>query len=81
MTFVPERYEKTEVLVFQEVGKCSIISNKRVGWIERVGRTFFFHLLTVRAIISPSRFEAAHVYKPRILSFKKESRNNGRSVS
>ena len=32
-----------------------------------------------RAIISRSRFEAALVYKPRILGFKKESRNNGRS--
>ena len=42
MMFVPERYERTKVLVVQEVGKCSIISNKRVGWIKRVGRTFFF---------------------------------------
>ena len=33
-----------------------------------------------RAIISRSRFETALVYKPRILSFKKESRNNGRSA-
>ena len=32
-----------------------------------------------RDIISRSRFKAALVYKPRILSFKKESRNNGRS--
>jgi hypothetical protein len=32
-----------------------------------------------RAITSRSGFEAALVYKPRILSFKKESRNNGRS--
>ena len=34
-----------------------------------------------RAIISRSRFEAALVYKPQILSFKKESRNNGRSAA
>jgi hypothetical protein len=34
-----------------------------------------------RAIISHSRFEAALVYKPWILSFKKESRNNGRSAA
>jgi hypothetical protein len=34
-----------------------------------------------RAIISRSRFEAALIYKTRILSFKKESRNNGRSAA
>jgi hypothetical protein len=34
-----------------------------------------------RAIISRSRFEAALVYKPRILSFKKELRNIGRSAA
>jgi hypothetical protein len=33
-----------------------------------------------RAIISRSRFEAALVYKPRILSFKKVYRNIGRST-
>ena len=31
--------------------------------------------------MSRSRFEAALIYKSRILSFKKESRNNGRSAS
>ena len=39
------------------------------------------HIYRTRAIISRSRFEAALVYKPRILSFKKESRNNGRSAT
>ena len=34
-----------------------------------------------RAIITRSRFEAALVYKPQILGFKKESRINGRSAS
>ena len=41
MTFVPERYERTEVLVFQEVGKCSFISNNLVGWLKCVGRIYF----------------------------------------
>ena len=34
-----------------------------------------------RAIIGRSRFEAALVYKPQILGFKKESRINVRSAS
>ena len=38
-----------------------------------------YHIYRTRAIIRRSRFEAALVYKPRILGFKKESRNNGRS--
>jgi hypothetical protein len=36
---------------------------------------------STRAIISRSRFEAALVYNQRILSFKKESRNNGPSAA
>jgi hypothetical protein len=44
-------------------------------------KIFRNHIYRMRAIISRSRFEAALVYKPRILSLKKESRNNGRSVA
>ena len=39
----------------------------------------YFDNYRTRVIISCSRFEAALVYKLRILSFKKESRNSGRS--
>ena len=42
MMFVPERYKRTKVLVVQEVGKCSIISNKSVEWIKPVGSIFSF---------------------------------------
>ena len=37
------------------------------------------YIYRTRTIITRSRFEAALVYKPQILRFKKESRNNGLS--
>jgi hypothetical protein len=55
----------------------------QVLWqIEFYRLTFLQYVMyRTHAIISRSRFEAILVYKPWILSFKKESRNNGRSAA
>ena len=75
------RYEQ-----FRNEAHIFSFQKKLTGTFFRYHSRFFVRvghktIYRTRAIISRSRFEVALVYKPRILSFKKESRNNGRSAA